>query len=53
MDEVWRDARTSDSVRRIDDIRLALPLQHDNVSDFATANGKHSEASPFHGCGIR
>jgi len=47
MDEVWRHASTSDSVRRIDDIRLALTLRHDNVSDFATANGKHFRGFGF------
>jgi uncharacterized protein len=47
MDEVWRHARTSDSVRRIYDIRLALTLRHYNVTDFATANGKHFRGFGF------
>ena len=48
MDAVWQHARTSDSVRRIyDDIRLALTLRHYNVTDFATANGKHFRGFGF------
>ena len=47
MDEVWQQARTSDSVRRIHDIRLALTLRHYNVTDFATANWKHFRGFGF------
>lgn len=47
MDAVWQHARTSDSVRRIYDIRLALTLRHYNVTDFATANGKHFRGFGF------
>ncbi len=41
MTQVWQHARTSDSARRIYDIRLALTLRHYSVTHFATANEKH------------
>ena len=41
MSAVWEQARSSDSGRRIYDIRLALTLRHYNVTHFATANEKH------------
>jgi toxin-antitoxin system PIN domain toxin len=47
MEEVWKHARTSDSVRRIYDIRLALTLRHYQVTDFATANEKHFQGFGF------
>ena len=47
MSEIWQHARTSDSARHIYDIRLALTLRHYNVTDFATANGKHFQGFGF------
>ena len=47
MDAVWQHARSSESVRRIYDIRLALTLRHYNVTDFATANEKHFQGFGF------
>jgi hypothetical protein len=47
MNGLWQLARTSDSVRRIYDIRLALTLRHYSVTDFATANGKHFQGFGF------
>jgi hypothetical protein len=47
MEEVWKHARTSDSVRRIYDIRLALTLRHYQVTNFATANEKHFQGFGF------
>ena len=47
MDQVWQYASTSDSVRRIYDIRLALTLRHHQVSHFATANQKHFASFGF------
>lgn len=41
MNQVWQHARTSDSARRIYDIRLALTLRHYSITRFATANEKH------------
>lgn len=47
MNGIWQHARTSDSVRRIYDIPLALTLRHYNVTDFVTANGKHFQGFGF------
>jgi len=47
MEEVWQHARSSDFVRRIYDIRLALTLRHYKVTDFATANGKRFQGFGF------
>ena len=40
MEKVWTVARSSDSARRIYDVRLGLTLRHYGVKRFATANGK-------------
>ena len=40
MEKVWGAARSTDSARRIYDIRLGLTLRHYGVKRFATANGK-------------
>ncbi len=47
MEAVWIHAGSSDSVRRIYDIRLALTLRHYNVTHFATANKKHFQDFGF------
>jgi predicted nucleic acid-binding protein len=40
MEKVWAAARSSDSARRIYDIRLGLTLRHYGVRRFATASSK-------------
>ena len=40
MEKVWAAARSSDSAKRIYDIRLGLTLRHYGVRRFATANTK-------------
>jgi toxin-antitoxin system PIN domain toxin len=47
MAPIWQAARTSTSVRRIYDIRLALTLRHYGVTSFATANEKHFQDFGF------
>lgn len=47
MEKVWTAARSSDSPRRIYDIRLGLTLRHYGVKRFATANAKDFRGMGF------
>jgi uncharacterized protein len=48
MDKVWAAARSSDSPRRIYDIRLGLTLRHYGLTRFTAAN-----TSAFRGSGFK
>jgi toxin-antitoxin system PIN domain toxin len=47
MDKVWSAARSTESARRIYDIRLALTLRHHGVSHFATVNHRDFKGFGF------